>query len=415
MPGSGKEKVDGSWEPVCVTSACGAPVNLLDPYLYAGDPNPAYQWLRDEAPVYWDQVNGIWGISRFADVLRVERDTTRYSSARGSRPFIEMSVSMINRDDPRHAKQRKLLSGRFTSRAVRRHEERVRAIASDLVAAAAAKGTVEVVSAIAAPLPAMVIAELLGFDRELWPKCMEWSERTMSSAGFRNGDPRQPAGSPEAIGEFVAAFGPLIQSRRDHPRDDLVSAWVHGTVDGKPLDIEEIIAEGLLLLDGGAETTRSVIGQTIWNLARFPDQREILLANPVIIGTTGVEEFIRYATPILNMRRTVTTGHKLHEQQLREGDQVLLMYGAANTDDREFDNPNRFEVTRPRNHHAAFGYGTHFCLGAHLARLELRILFEELLRALPDIRVAPGADPEFAPGYFTRTLRELWVEFSPAR
>jgi len=322
---------------------------------------------------------------------------------------------MINRDDPRHAKQRKLVSGRFTARAVRRHEERVRAIVAGLVGAAAEKGTVEVVSDIAAPLPAMVIGELLGFDRALWPKCMEWSERTMSSAGFRNDDPRQPAGSPEAIGEFVAAFGQLIHARRDEPRDDLVSAWVHGSVDGQPLDIGEIIQEGLLLLDGGAETTRSVIGQTIWNLARFPDQRQILLANPQVIGTTAVEEFIRYATPILNMRRTVITSHQLHGQELAEGDQVLLMYGAANTDDREFDDPNRFDVTRPRNHHVAFGYGTHFCLGAHLARLELRVLFEELLRVLPDIRLAHTADPEFAPGYFTRTLRELWVEFGPAR
>ena len=398
-----------------MTSACDVPVNLLDPYLYARDPNPAYQWLRDAAPVYWDPVNEIWGISRFADVLRVERDTTRYSSARGSRPLIDMSASMINRDDPRHAKQRKLVSGRFTARAVRRHEERVRAIAAGLVAAAAEKGTVEVVRDIAAPMPAMVIAELLGFDRALWPKCMEWSERTMSSAGFRNDDPRQPAGSPEAIGEFVAAFGQLIQARRDEPRDDLVSAWVHGSVDGQPLDVGEIIQEGLLLLDGGAETTRSVIGQTIWNLARFPDQRRILLENPQVIATTGVEEFIRYATPILNMRRTVNTSHQLHGQELAEGDQVLLMYGAANSDEREFDDPNRFDVTRPRNHHVAFGYGTHFCLGAHLARLELRILFEELLRVLPDIRLARTADPEFAPGYFTRTLRELWVEFSPVR
>jgi cytochrome P450 family 142 subfamily A polypeptide 1 len=237
----------------------------------------------------------------------------------------------------------------------------------------------------------------------------------MSSAGFRNDDPRQPAGSPEAIGEFVAAFGQLIQDRRDEPRDDLVSAWVHGSVDGQPLDVGEIIQEGLLLLDGGAETTRSVIGQTIWNLARFPDQRQILLANPQVIGTTAVEEFIRYATPILNMRRTVITSHQLHGQALAEGDQVLLMYGAANTDDREFDDPNRFDVTRPRNHHVAFGYGTHFCLGAHLARLELRILFEELLRVLPDIRLVHAADPGFAPGYFTRTLRELWVEFGAAR
>jgi cholest-4-en-3-one 26-monooxygenase len=211
-----------------VSPTSGATLNILDPYLYAADPHPAYQWLRDSAPVYWDPVNRIWGISRHGDVLAVERDTARYSSASGSRPLIEMTASMINRDDPRHLQQRKLVSGRFSPRAVRRHEVRVRAIVAELIAAAAEKGTVDVVRDLAAPLPAMVIAELLGFDRAHWRKCMEWSERTMSSAGFRNDDPRQPAGSPEAIGEFVAAFSELIEARRRDPRDDLVSVWVHG-------------------------------------------------------------------------------------------------------------------------------------------------------------------------------------------
>lgn len=395
-----------------MTGPGGAPVNLLDPLLYAGDPAPAYRWLRDEAPVYRDPVNEIWGISRFADVLAIERDPGRYSSASGSRPLIDMTSSMINRDDPRHGRQRRLVSARFTPRAVRRHAERVREIAAGLVAAAAAKGTVEVVSEIAAPLPSMVIAELLGFNRSRWRDCLRWAEVTMSSAGFRNGDPRQPPGSPEAIDEFVAAFIELIQARRQDPRDDLVSAWVHGAVDGEPLDLAEILGEGLLLLDGGAETTRSVIGQTVWNLARFGDQRQLLLDEPAVIETTGTEEFIRFATPVLNMRRTVTVDHELHGRLLREGDQVLLMYGAANLDEREFEQPSRFDVTRPGNHHAAFGFGTHFCLGANLARLELRILFAELLRVLPGFRLAPGPEPRFAAGYFTRTLSELWVEFS---
>jgi cytochrome P450 family 142 subfamily A polypeptide 1 len=397
-----------------VTTTSVVPLNILDPLLYAGDPYPAYQWLRDEAPAYWDPANEIWGISRHADVQAIERDTTRFSSATGSRPLIDMSASMINRDDPRHQQQRKLVSRRFSPRAVRRHEERVRDQATELITAAAAKGTAEIVQDLAAPLPAMVIGELLGFDRALWPKCREWSERTMSAAGFRNDDPRQPAGSPEAISEFAAAFYELIEARRAEPRDDLVSAWVHGDIGGVPLDIPEIIQEGLLLLDGGAETTRSVIGQTVWNLARFPGQRQILLNDPSVLASTAVEEFIRLATPVLNMRRTVAADHELHGQQLRAGDQVLLMYGAANTDDRAFDQPLHFDVTRRHNHHVAFGLGTHFCLGANLARLELRVVFEELLRRFPDFRLAGGCMSSFAPGYFTRTLTELWVDFGPA-
>ena len=189
-----------------LTCSSGAPLNLLDPFLYAGDPHPAYQWLRDEAPAYWDPVNEIWGISRHHDVLSIERDTARYSSARGSRPLIEMSASMINRDDPRHKLQRKLVSGRFSPRAVAIHEERVRALAVDLITAAQAKGTVEIVADLAAPLPAMVIAELLGFDAALWPKCREWSERTMSSAGFRNDDPRQPPGHRKPSANSLPPF-----------------------------------------------------------------------------------------------------------------------------------------------------------------------------------------------------------------
>jgi cholest-4-en-3-one 26-monooxygenase len=396
-----------------MTATVSAQRGVLDPDLYAGDPYPVYQWLRDEAPVYWDAANAIWAVSRHQDVLAIERDPVRYSSARGSRPLIEMTASMINRDDPRHQQQRKLISRRFSPRAVRRHEDRIRALARGLVAAVAEKGTVDVVEELAAPLPAMVIGELLGFDPALWPKCREWSELTMSSAGFRNDDPRQPAGSPAAIAEFVAAFGELVADRRAEPRDDLVSAWVHGAVDGAPLDLPELIQEGLLLLDGGAETTRSVIGQTVWNLARFPGQRRALLADPGLLRTTAVEEFIRVATPVLNMRRTVTEDHELHGQQLRAGDQVLLMYGAANSDERAFPAPGRFDVTRAPNHHVAFGFGTHFCLGANLARLELRVLFEELLARLPGIRLTAGTEPRFAPGYFTRTLRELRADFSP--
>ncbi|HZQ84130.1 MAG TPA: cytochrome P450 [Acidimicrobiales bacterium] len=389
-------------------------VSLLDPELYAGDPSATYTWLREHAPVYWDDTNKIWGISRWRDVMDVEKDTRTYSSARGSRPHIEMGESMINKDDPAHSAQRKLVSPRFTPGAVRKHEEHVRGIVTELIDAVAQKGSAEVVADLAAPLPAMVIGELLGFERSQWDKCRWWSETTMAAAGYLPDDPRAPDSS-EAMMDFGLAAYALVEARKAEPRDDLVSAWVEAEIDGQPLSVEEIINEAILLLDGGAETTRAVIGQTVLALIEHPDQRRVLQDNPGVIGATGVEEFIRWVTPILNMRRSVTEDHELHGQRLRAGDEVLLMYGAANRDPAVFDTPERFDVTRTHNHHVAFGFGTHFCLGANLARLELRVLFEELLRRLPDFRLAPGATPEIVPGYFTRTLRELPIEFTPER
>ncbi len=387
-------------------------VDLLAPDLYAGDPFPTYSWLRDEAPAYWDAVNRIWGVSRYQDVMAVERDTRRYSSARGSRPHIEMSDSMINKDDPRHLDQRRLVSSRFTPKAVRRHEQVVREVVTRLIDQVAGKGEAEVVADLAAPLPAAVICRLLGFDDAMASRCQRWSEITMASAGYLDGDPRQPAGSVDAVMEFAACTLEVLGSRRTRPEDDLVSVWAHATLDGEPLEEGEIVQEALLLLDGGAETTRSVIGQTVLALADHPDQRQRLVDQPSLLATTAVEEFIRWATPILNMRRTVTEDHQLHGQALRAGDEVLLLYGAANRDDRVFPDPDRFDVGRTHNHHVAFGFGTHFCLGANLARLELRVLFEELLRRLPDFRVVER--PDFVPGHFTRTLRRLPVAFTPA-
>lgn len=389
-------------------------LDLLDPYLYSADPGPVYRWLRDAAPVYRDR-NGIWAVSRHRDVMAIERDTGLYSSARGSRPFIEMTDSMINKDDPRHSRQRKLVSPRFTPAAVRRHEERVRSAATELIDRIAPRGHAEVVEELAAPLPAMVITELVGYDLDLWPQVKWWSEATMAAAGFLSTDERRPTDSEAAQADFAARTIELMQERAARPADDLMSLWLAATVDGQALPPEEIINEAILLIDGGAETTRSTIGQTVVALARRPDQRDLLLRRPDLLRSTAVEEFIRWASPILNMRRSVTAEHELHGQRLAAGDQVLLMYAAANRDERVFTDPDTFDVTRAHNHHVAFGFGTHFCLGANLARLELRVLFEELMRRLPDFRLAAGHEPEFVPGHFTRTYREIRIEFTPEK
>jgi len=393
-----------------MTSVDDRTIDLLDGYLYAGDPDATYAWLRAHAPVYRDETNGIWGISRYQDVLDCERRTTRYSSAHGSRPNIDDSTSMINMDDPAHQQQRQLVARQFTPRAVKQIEDRVRAVATALIDSVAEAGCCDVVHDLAAPLPAIVIGEKLGYPPELWPRVIYWSETTMLSGG----GPRYMATSAmKAVEDFAVTTLGLIAERRRDPRDDLISLWCHKPVGGRPMTDAEIVSEALLLLDGGAETTRTVIGSTVLALTEHPDQHKLLVDDPSLLADTAVEEFIRWVTPILNMRRTVTEDHELHGRTLSAGDQILLMYAAANRDPEAFEDPDRFDVARRHNLHVAFGFGTHFCLGASLARLEIRVMFEELLRRIPDMRLAPWADPRRQPSAFACGLKDLRVEFTP--
>ncbi len=397
-------------------------VNLLDGALYAGEPLPLYRRLRDEAPVYRDPVHGIWGISRYHDVVEVEKDPARYTSSLGSRPRIVGDVSSINNDDPLHQNKRRLVARRFTPRSVKQHEDHVRRIADELIDRVAPAGACDAVHDLAAPLPARVICEMLGFPPELAPRCQQWSEVTMLSGGTYptdGGQPQAGEATMNAVLEFAAVTLETLEARRREPRDDLLSVWAHAEVefpDGttRPLTEDEIVHEALLLLDGGAETTRTVIGTMCLELIRHPDQRARLAADPGILAETGVDEFIRWVTPILNMRRTATVDHQLGDEQIRAGEELLLMYGSANRDERAFEEPDVLDVTRRHNHHVAFGFGTHFCLGASLARLEIRVMFEELLTRLPPLRLAPGAEPTKVPSAFACAYAEIPVEFGPA-
>ena len=400
----------------------GLDVNLLDGRFYAGDPLPTYRRLRDEAPVYRDPVNGIWGISRYEDVVDVEKDTARYTSSKGSRPLVVGDVSSINNDDPLHQNKRRLVARRFTPRSVKTHEERVRDVVTSLLDQVTPRGECEVVHELAAPLPARVICEMLGFSPDLAPSCQRWSEVTMLSGGTyaANGGPHEPGeATMTAVLEFADAALQTLAARRAEPRDDLLSVWAHSEVtfpDGatRPMTDDEVVHEALLVLDGGAETTRTLIGTMCLELARHPEQRAQLVADPGILADTGVDEFIRWVSPILNMRRTATEDHELKGQQIKAGDELLLMYSSANRDERAFDDPDTLDVTRRHNHHVAFGFGTHFCLGASLARLEIRVMFEELLRRIPEWRLADGAEPRKVPSAFACAYDEIPVEFTPS-
>jgi cytochrome P450 family 142 subfamily A polypeptide 1 len=393
-------------------------INVLDPGFYK-DPWESYRWLRANDPVHWDPVHRIWAVSRYADIVEVEKNTALYTSVEGSRPATDQhdDTSMINRDDPDHQQQRMLVARQFTPRAVRQIEDQLRSLVNELIDGVIADGTCEAIESLASPLPAIVIGDKLGFPRELWPKLREWSEITMYESG-QNPPDGTPAPfserSTNAIMEFVGVVMELIAARRAKPENDLISIWANTEVDGRRWDEGEIISECLLLLDGGAETTRTVIGSIIRELALDDAQRTLLAQRPQIIGETAVEEFIRWVTPILNMRRTATRDHEFLGRQIHAGDEILLMYASANRDEAMFDRPDVFDVTRAHNHHVAFGFGTHFCLGASLARIEIRIMFEELLRRIPNWRLVPGTEPEILGATFTRAYDAVHIEFDPA-
>jgi cytochrome P450 family 142 subfamily A polypeptide 1 len=392
-------------------STSGAPyVNSLDPQFYV-DPWDTYRWLRDEAPVFWDPVQHLWLVSRYDDVMAIEKHGARYSSFAGSRPHIDQrdDRSMINMDDPAHQQQRNLVSRRFNPGGVRGHEDRVREVVTEILDAVVPLGECEVVEAIASRLPAMMIGDLLGYPREMWEQLRWWSERTMTLGGLNMADGPPYVSHPDVIPVMVDFFeqsARVVEERRSEPRDDLISVWI-----AQGWETKHVLEETMLLLDGGAETTRTVIGSMVRELARQPDQRRLLVERPELLATTAVEEFIRWVTPILNMRRTVTEEHELHGETLREGDQVVLMYAAANRDPRAFTDPDRLDVTRPDNRHVAFGFGTHFCLGAWLARLELRVMFEELLRRIPDWELVDPDEPQIVPATFARAYDRIRIRF----
>jgi cholest-4-en-3-one 26-monooxygenase len=395
-----------------VTARAG--VNVLDPGFYV-DPWDSYRWLRDEAPVFWDPVQRLWVISRYDDIIAIERDGARYTSYFGSRPHTDQTAdqSMINMDDPAHQAQRNLVSRRFTPRAVRTHEEHVRQTVTGILDAVMPEGECEAIEAIASRLPAMMIGDLLGYPPELWERVRYWSEVVMLLAGQTSPDGPPHISHPglaPVIRDWSEVTIDLINERRAAPRDDLISLWAHT----KGWNIKHILDETILLLDGGAETTRTVIGSMIRELALQPQQRQLLLDHADMLSSTAVEEFIRWVSPILNMRRTATADHELDGQPIQEGDELLLLYPSANRDPRVFDEPDLLDVTRAHNRHVAFGFGTHFCLGAQLARLEIRVMFEELLRRMPDWELVDPDEPKIIPSTFARAYDRIRIRFTPA-
>ncbi|HEX4245411.1 MAG TPA: cytochrome P450 [Acidimicrobiales bacterium] len=385
--------------------------DLLDPDFYTDleGMHESLRLLRRERPVARDEKNGLWAITRHADVVEVERNDQAFVSSRGYRSFESPDEDdMISLDDPRHAEQRKLIARRFTPKAVRSLEPLMAGIMDDLIGHWVDRGELEVVSELAAPLPARLTAHLLGFPEGRWRDIQSWSERLMRYDQVSY-DAQAGAGFLNAILEFSELLSVVADQRRAEPADDLISVWANASVDGCPMTEHTLINETGLLISGGAETTRTVIARSLATFCQHPDQWEAMAADPELIPG-AVEEMIRWVTPLNNFFRTAVEPATVGGVPLEAGDRVVLLYPSANRDEVVYDDPYTFDITRVHNPHVAFGFGSHFCLGAPLARLELRMLMERLTRTITNLEVVEA--PDIEANIFVGAVRSFRLGFA---
>ena len=374
--------------------------DLLDGHWYASQPYEDWAWMRQHAPLYWDPVNEVWAMTRYHDIQAAERDPATYSSERAPRPHGDHLPMMISFDDPEHWRRRKLVAKGFTPRRVRSHEATVRRICTSIVDRVAPLGECDFVWDIAAPLPLLLIADMLGFPPEAYDDLLRWSDDLIRATTANPPDDIAGKALEAALAFREFQLGVIADRRSKPPQDDLVSILCHAEIDGEALDDESIIQESLLILIGGDETSRHVLTDGMLALLAHPDQMAILRDDPSAIEV-AVEELLRWVTPIKNMARTVTREVELHGQTMRPGDQVIFLYPSANRDEAVFADPDRFDVRRSPNPHLAFGFGPHFCMGAPLARIELQVMFAEVLSRLGDLRLAGDPLPRRASNFIS--------------
>jgi cytochrome P450 len=361
---------------------------LDDPDFYLADPHAAFRWMRERAPVYRCERARLWAISKHADIMRVSRNPEIFCSARGilindglrGETPMEVPPSIIYMDPPQHNRYRKLVSRAFTPGMVAGLEGRTRAIARESLDAIRSGETHDFVETVAVPLPMLVIAEMLGVAAEDRGTFKRWSDAIIAAA-----DTGTSPESMQHVGELFAYFHAKLGERRGR----LLSVLAAAEVDGERLADEELLMFCMTLLVAGNETTRNLISGGAKALMAFPDQRRVLVENPDRLPG-AVEEMLRWVTPIRSFARTATRDTEIRGQRIAAGDYVLLLYASGNRDEEVFGpTADVFDVARPAEPmHVAFGFGEHFCLGASLARLEARVLFEELLGRFPDFSLA---------------------------
>lgn len=352
--------------------------------LYA--PYHWYRQMRETQPVYHDPDWGAWHLFRYADVARVLSDYTTFSSDESRyvpaeyRDTSPISSSILRMDPPRHRQLRNLVSQAFTPRMVAQMEPRIKEITSELLDRVAAKGEMDAIRDLAYPLPVTVIAELLGIPTELREDFKRWSDALVSGDEETTEEERQALF--QEIGGMFGYFSQVLEERRAHPQNDLVSALLAAEVDGERLSDMELLGFCGLLLVAGNETTTNLIGNLILCLDENPGAVERLRANRALVPG-AVEEALRYYSPVRTMTRFATTETTIGDQRIEAGQIIIPWFSAANRDEAEFPDADRFDIEREPNRHLGFGRGIHFCLGAPLARLEVRTALNAMLDRLP--------------------------------
>jgi cytochrome P450 family 142 subfamily A polypeptide 1 len=386
-------------------------VDLLDPDLYARDPHDVWAWMRANEPVYRDRRNGLWGITRHGDLMEVERRSSVFVSGQGYRAiWSPEEVNMIAQDDPRHRQQRMLVQSRFTGKAIGARRDEIEALTTDVLDAALADGAteMEVVGALSGQLPARLTARLLGFPEDWWPRLQSWSERLMRT-DMRERDGRAFCDFFDANIEFAGALGGIAQERIGCPADDLISTWIHAEIDGERLPPEAIVHEVGLFIAGGAETTRTAISHGLRAFVDHPGQWEAMAADPSLVPG-AVEEVLRWVTPLNNMFRRAVADTEVGGQAIGRGDRIIMLYPSANRDEAVFEDPFRFDIRRSPNPHVAFGFGTHLCIGTHVARTTLAAVFGQLSRRVTDLHAV--TEPDVESNIFARAVRSFRLGFT---
>jgi len=376
---------------------------VLDTAFYP-DALDHYRWMHEHAPLYWDDVSGIWVVTKHADVARIEVDWETFCSGQGSRPNSAVP-SMIDNDPPEHTRRRRLVSSGFTPRRVRDHESFLRTTVRGLMDKVHEQGHCDFVNDVAKSIPLQMIAQLMGLPGADEDKLLHWSDL------FATGGEEIRDDVVTAVFEWIEYILGHIETRTDPNAEDLISLLVHA--EGDPYSAGDLIHETMLILVGGDETTRHVMSGGLEALLLHPEQMAKLQQDRSLLPN-AIEEMLRWVSPVRNMSRTATCDVELRGHQILEGDRLLLMYQAANRDPEVFDDPYRFDIERTDvKHHVAFGAnGRHFCMGAQLARLELQVLFEEVLDRWPNIALAePGGPRPERTGNFVLGLEELPVTF----